>query len=127
MSRRVFVVCLSISLACCVCNSGSFLFFFVVGVYVLFVVCCGDVCCFIGVPCVYVLVLLFFYGVNVSPVRDCILYVPYWRCSSLFVSCCLFVYVFMVWLVVVVCLSKSLVCFVCAVLLCSCLVCLWCV
>ena len=38
-----------------------------------------------------------------------------------------FVHVFMLWLVFVVCLSNSLVCFVCALPLVSCLFCFWCV
>ena len=39
---------------------------------------------------------------------------------------CLFVYVIVLWLVFVVCLSTSLVCFVRDVMLCSCCFCCWC-
>ena len=65
--------------------------------------------------CVVVVVLcscLFVcYGVNAFPVCDCVLDVPYLRRSPRFCEM-LFVYVIMVWLVLVVCVSMPLVCFV---------------
>ena len=42
----------------CVGCSNMFLSAFAFGVYVLFVVCCVAVCCFIGLSCVYVLLLV---------------------------------------------------------------------
>ena len=75
----------------------------------------------------FVFVLVYCYGVNAFPVCDCMLYVPSLRCSFLVVRCCLFVYVFMLWRVVVVCLSMSLICFVCDVMFLSCIRCVGCV
>ena len=62
MLWHVFVVCLSIALVCFVCAVMlvSCLCF---GVYVLFVVWCVAGCCFIGLSCVYVLLLLFRFSV----------------------------------------------------------------
>ena len=65
------------------CVILCFLFWsvFAFGVYVLFVVCCAAVCCFIGLSCVYVVLLLGFrsvccYGLNDFPVCECMLYAP---------------------------------------------------
>ena len=69
-------------------SSTSVLFSF--GVYVVFVVCRVAVCCFIGLSCVYVLFLCLFsclrlcYGLNDSPVCDCVMHVLSLRCSFRF-------------------------------------------
>ena len=96
-------VCLCVYVMVCICClfidfMGLFrvlfwfvLVIFVFDVYVLFVVCCVAVCCFIGLSCVYVLVLccfrlfVFCYGLNAFPLCECSLYVPLLRCSFLFV------------------------------------------
>ena len=57
MLWRVCVVWLSMSLVCFVCAALVVSCLFVFGVYVLFVVCCVAVCCFIGLSCVYTLLL----------------------------------------------------------------------
>ena len=53
-----YVVCVSIALVSCVRAGMLFSSFFVFGVYRLFVVCCVAGCCFIGLACVYVVLLL---------------------------------------------------------------------
>ena len=82
-------VCLSMSLVRFVCCSDRFLSCFVFGVYAVFVVCCVAVCCFIGLVCLVVVVscscLCICYGVNAFLVCDRNEYVPYVRCSSMFV------------------------------------------
>ena len=59
MAWRVFVVCLSISFGCFVCDVLVCCLFVDVGVYVLFVARCVVGCfLFIGLSCVYVLLVL---------------------------------------------------------------------
>ena len=62
-------------------------------VYGLFVMCCVAVCCFNGLSCVYVSLLLLFcvrccvfcYSLNPFPACDGMLYVPCLRCAVRFV------------------------------------------
>ena len=89
----VFAVCVSIASVCFVCDDMLCCPFFDVGLYDLFVACCvaGCVFVFIGLSCVYALLVLFcvVFGVLlwfecVPCLCDCIL-CPVLRCSFLFV------------------------------------------
>ena len=87
------ICCLFIDVIGLYCGRCSViaLVFLAFGVYLLFVVCCVAVCCFIGLSCVYTLLLscfpvcMFCYGLNAFPVCDCMSYAPSLRCSFLFV------------------------------------------
>ena len=59
MACIVVCLCIDIIGLLCACSSVSFLSF-VFGVHGLYVVCCVAGCCFIGLSCVYVLLLLLF-------------------------------------------------------------------
>ena len=86
----MFVVCLSISLVCVACAVMfcscvlvlvcTLCLWCVVLLSVASMVCRACMRC-----CCVVFVFVFCYGLNVSPVRDCRLYVPYVRCYLLFV------------------------------------------
>ena len=90
---RCPVMCL-----CCLCLVCLFCLWCAVLLLAVSLVCRACMCC-----CVFC--FRFCYGLNAFPVCDCILYVPSLRYSFLCVLCCVFVYVFMVWRVCVVCLS----------------------
>ena len=80
---RWFVLCVMLFyvlflLLCSVCMCCLWC---VVLLFVVSLVCRACMCC----CCVFSFCLFFCYGLNTFPVCDCMLYVPSWRCSLLFV------------------------------------------